>query len=78
MEDSEDLDSSLLTQRWASVCFAESTFIAKACFRDTGYALLISDLTSVWYECADTDVVAKRSKVSLEQGFQNPQTLFYP
>uniref|UniRef100_A0A8C3TEL9 Non-homologous end-joining factor 1 n=1 Tax=Chelydra serpentina TaxID=8475 RepID=A0A8C3TEL9_CHESE len=62
MEGSEDLDSSLLTQPWASVCFGESTFIAKACFRETGYVLLISDLSSVWYERADTDVVGKRSK----------------
>ncbi|XP_044888578.1 non-homologous end-joining factor 1 isoform X4 [Mauremys mutica] len=62
MEGSEDLDSSLLTQPWASVCFGESTFIAKACFRETGYVLLISDLSSVWYERADTDVIGKRSK----------------
>uniref|UniRef100_K7FKT8 Non-homologous end-joining factor 1 n=1 Tax=Pelodiscus sinensis TaxID=13735 RepID=K7FKT8_PELSI len=62
MEGSGDLDSSLLTQPWASVCFGESTFIAKACFRDTGYVLLISDLSSVWYEHADIDVVGKRSK----------------
>nr|XP_042698934.1 non-homologous end-joining factor 1 [Chrysemys picta bellii] len=62
MEGSEDLDSNLLTQPWASVCFGESTFIAKACFRETGYVLLISDLSSVWYERADTDVVGKRSK----------------
>uniref|UniRef100_A0A8C8SDS8 Non-homologous end-joining factor 1 n=1 Tax=Pelusios castaneus TaxID=367368 RepID=A0A8C8SDS8_9SAUR len=62
MEGSEDLDSSLLTQPWASVCFGESTFIAKACFRDEGYVLLVSDLSSVWCEHADTDVVGKRSK----------------
>uniref|UniRef100_A0A452H1I8 Non-homologous end-joining factor 1 n=1 Tax=Gopherus agassizii TaxID=38772 RepID=A0A452H1I8_9SAUR len=62
MEGSEDLDSSLLTQPWASVCFGESTFIAKACFRETGYVLLISDLSSVWYERADRDVIGKRSK----------------
>ncbi|XP_009643975.1 non-homologous end-joining factor 1 isoform X2 [Egretta garzetta] len=62
MEGSEELESSLLTQPWASVCFGESTFLAKACFRDTGYILLISDLSSVWYESADAEAVGQRSK----------------
>lgn len=65
MEGSEELESSLLTQPWASVCFGESTFLAKACFRDTGYILLISDLSSVWYESADAEAVGQRSKVSV-------------
>ncbi|NXX77509.1 NHEJ1 factor, partial [Urocolius indicus] len=56
------LESSLLTQPWASVCFGETAFLAKACFRDTGYMLLLSDLSSVWYESADTEVVGQRSK----------------
>ncbi|NXG58804.1 NHEJ1 factor, partial [Hemiprocne comata] len=56
------LESSLLTQPWASVCFGESTFLAKASFRDTGYILLISDLSSVWYESADAEAVGQRSK----------------
>ncbi|XP_019472914.1 non-homologous end-joining factor 1-like, partial [Meleagris gallopavo] len=62
MECSEELESRLLTQPWASVCFDESTFIAKACFGDTGYMLLISDLSGVWYESADTEAVGQRSK----------------
>ncbi|XP_074767256.1 non-homologous end-joining factor 1 [Athene noctua] len=62
MEGSEDLESSLLTQPWASVCFGESAFLAKASFRDTGYILLISDLSSVWYESADAEAVRQRSK----------------
>ncbi|NXO04871.1 NHEJ1 factor, partial [Rhinopomastus cyanomelas] len=56
------LESSLLTQPWASVCLGESTFLAKACFRDTGYILLISDLSSVWYENVDAEAVEQRSK----------------
>ncbi|KAF1498612.1 Non-homologous end-joining factor 1, partial [Eudyptula minor novaehollandiae] len=56
------LESSLLTQPWASVCFGESAFLAKACFRDTGYTLLISDLSGVWYESADAEAVGQRSK----------------
>ncbi|NXK53863.1 NHEJ1 factor, partial [Chauna torquata] len=56
------LESSLLTQPWASVCFGESAFIAKACFGDTGYILLISDLSSVWCESADAEAVGQRSK----------------
>ncbi|NXL90666.1 NHEJ1 factor, partial [Alectura lathami] len=56
------LESGLLTQPWASVCFGESAFIAKACFGDAGYILLISDLSSVWYESADAEAVGQRSK----------------
>ncbi|NXW66582.1 NHEJ1 factor, partial [Eurystomus gularis] len=56
------LESSLLTQPWSSVCLGESAFLAKAHFRDTGYILLISDLSSVWYESADGEVVGQRSK----------------
>ncbi|XP_010132703.1 PREDICTED: non-homologous end-joining factor 1, partial [Buceros rhinoceros silvestris] len=62
MEGSEELESSLLTQPWSSVCLGESTFLAKACFRDTGYILLISDLSSVWCENADAEAVGQRSK----------------
>ncbi|XP_064290908.1 non-homologous end-joining factor 1 isoform X3 [Passer domesticus] len=62
MESSEELESSLLTQPWASVRFGESTFLAKVCFRDTGYILLISDLSSVWYESAGVEAVGQRSK----------------
>ncbi|NXI53133.1 NHEJ1 factor, partial [Chloroceryle aenea] len=56
------MESSLLTQPWASVCFGESAFLAKAYFRDTGYILLISDLSSIWYESADAVAVGQRSK----------------
>ncbi|NXS28654.1 NHEJ1 factor, partial [Pomatostomus ruficeps] len=56
------LESSLLTQPWASVHFGESTFLAKVCFKDTGYILLISDLSSIWYESADIEAVGQRSK----------------
>ncbi|NXE89059.1 NHEJ1 factor, partial [Menura novaehollandiae] len=56
------LESSLLIQPWTSVRFGESTFLAKVCFRDTGYILLISDLSSVWYENADAEAVGQRSK----------------
>ncbi|KAM9235760.1 non-homologous end-joining factor 1 isoform 2-T2 [Leptosomus discolor] len=62
MEGSEELESSLLAQPWASVCFGESAFLAKACFRDTGYIVLISDLSGVWYESADAETVGQRSK----------------
>ncbi|XP_065606751.1 non-homologous end-joining factor 1-like isoform X6 [Cyrtonyx montezumae] len=62
MECPEELESTLLTQPWASVCFGESDFIAKACFGDMGYTLLISDLSGVWYESADAEAVGQRSK----------------
>ncbi|NXX99507.1 NHEJ1 factor, partial [Centropus bengalensis] len=56
------LESSVLAQPWASVRFGESAFVAKACFRDTGYILLVSDLSSVWYESAGAEAVGQRSK----------------
>ncbi|NWS66633.1 NHEJ1 factor, partial [Crotophaga sulcirostris] len=56
------LESNLLTQPWASVRFGESAFLAKVCFRDTAYILLISDLSGVWYESADAEAVRQRSK----------------
>ncbi|XP_053926130.1 non-homologous end-joining factor 1 isoform X4 [Cuculus canorus] len=62
MEGSEELESSFLTQPWASVCFGESAFLAKARFGDTGYILLISDLSGIWYESADAEAVGQRSK----------------
>ncbi|XP_075286202.1 non-homologous end-joining factor 1 isoform X3 [Opisthocomus hoazin] len=62
MEGSEELERSLLTQPWASVRFGESAFLAKACFGDAGYILLISDLSGVWYESADAGAVGQRSK----------------
>lgn len=75
MEGSEELESSLLTQPWASVCLGESTFLAKACFRDTGYMLLISDLSSVWCENADAEAVGQRSKVSVWKVQRSPFAL---
>lgn len=77
MEGSEELESRLLTQPWASVCFGESALIAKACFGDTGYVLLLSDLSSVWYESADAEAVGQRSKVSVWEG-QGPPFLLTP
>ncbi|XP_071418353.1 non-homologous end-joining factor 1 isoform X2 [Pithys albifrons albifrons] len=62
MEGFEELECNLLTQPWASVHFGESSFLLKVCFRDTGYILLISDLSCVWYESADTKAVGQRSK----------------
>ncbi|KAH0621240.1 hypothetical protein JD844_022325 [Phrynosoma platyrhinos] len=63
MENFEDLESILLQQPWISVSFAESTtLMVKAWFGDAGYALLLSDLSNMWYETADTEVIQHRSK----------------
>ncbi|XP_054828242.1 non-homologous end-joining factor 1 [Eublepharis macularius] len=62
MENVEDLETRLLLQPWASVTFAESTLMAKAYFGDASYALLLSDLCSMWYERADTQIIHQRSK----------------
>ncbi|XP_060117272.1 non-homologous end-joining factor 1 isoform X2 [Heteronotia binoei] len=62
MEYSEDMETRLLLQPWASVCFAESTLLAKAYFGDAGYALLLCDLHHMWYERTDTQIIQQRSK----------------
>nr|XP_060629279.1 non-homologous end-joining factor 1 [Anolis sagrei ordinatus]XP_060629288.1 non-homologous end-joining factor 1 [Anolis sagrei ordinatus] len=63
MESFKDMENKLLQQPWASVCFAESTtLMVKAWFGDAGYALLLSDLSNMWCETADTEVIQQRSK----------------
>ncbi|KAM3853195.1 non-homologous end-joining factor 1 [Vipera latastei] len=63
METSDDLQIELLLQPWASVCFSESTrLMAKACFTDSSYILLLSDLSNMWYESATTEMIQQRSK----------------
>lgn len=62
MENTKDLENRLLQQPWASVCFGEYTLMAKTWFGDSGYALLLSDLSCMWYEQADIEVIQKRSK----------------
>ncbi|XP_066487662.1 non-homologous end-joining factor 1 isoform X4 [Tiliqua scincoides] len=64
MESAEDLENRLFLQPWASVSFAEFTLMAKAWFGDTSYALLLSDVSCMWYERADIEVIQKRSKMS--------------
>ncbi|XP_070585664.1 non-homologous end-joining factor 1 isoform X1 [Erythrolamprus reginae] len=63
METSDDPQIKLLLQPWASVCFSESTrLMAKVWFCDSSYILLLSDLSNMWYESADTEVIQRRSK----------------
>ncbi|XP_053257928.1 non-homologous end-joining factor 1 isoform X1 [Podarcis raffonei] len=63
MESTEDPENRLLLQPWTSVCFDESTkLMIKVWFGDAGYALLLSDLSSMWYEKVDTEVIQQRSK----------------
>nr|XP_033803024.1 non-homologous end-joining factor 1 [Geotrypetes seraphini]XP_033803026.1 non-homologous end-joining factor 1 [Geotrypetes seraphini]XP_033803027.1 non-homologous end-joining factor 1 [Geotrypetes seraphini] len=56
------MDLDLLLQPWRSIAFGNSKFLAKICFSETGYALLISDLTGVWHEEVDASIVQVRSK----------------
>ncbi|XP_030066176.1 non-homologous end-joining factor 1 isoform X2 [Microcaecilia unicolor] len=56
------MDIALLLQPWRSISFGSSKFLAKVCFSNTGYALLISDLSGVWHEEVDTGIVEGRSK----------------
>uniref|UniRef100_A0A8C6Y7N0 Non-homologous end-joining factor 1 n=1 Tax=Naja naja TaxID=35670 RepID=A0A8C6Y7N0_NAJNA len=63
METSDNPQIKLLLQPWASVCFSEPTrLMAKAWFSDSSYILLLSDLSNMWYESANTEVIQQRSK----------------
>uniref|UniRef100_A0A2D4NG83 Non-homologous end-joining factor 1 n=1 Tax=Micrurus spixii TaxID=129469 RepID=A0A2D4NG83_9SAUR len=63
METSDDPQIKLLLQPWASVCFSEPTrLMVKAWFSDSSYILLLSDLSNMWYESANTEVIQQRSK----------------
>ncbi|XP_029460886.1 non-homologous end-joining factor 1 [Rhinatrema bivittatum] len=57
-----DMDTDLLLQPWRPIAFGSSMFLAKVCFSDTGYVLLISDLSGVWHEEVDACIVQARSK----------------
>lgn len=61
---SAQMDARLLVQPWKSLQIGECTFLCKACFTDSAYCLLLSDLSGVWCEEAGADVIQERSKVS--------------
>ncbi|XP_069472967.1 non-homologous end-joining factor 1 [Ambystoma mexicanum] len=62
MEMLHELDACLLAEPWKSVPFGSTHFMAKVCFTDASYALLLTDLSGVWCEQADACVVQERSK----------------
>ncbi|XP_068102100.1 non-homologous end-joining factor 1 [Hyperolius riggenbachi] len=59
---SHDTDAHLLPLPWKSLQIGESTFLCKVHFTESSYSLLLSDLTSVWFEEAGPDVIQERSK----------------
>ncbi|KAM4626388.1 non-homologous end-joining factor 1 [Discoglossus pictus] len=56
------MDEQLLEMPWGSLQIGDSSFLCKIFFTDSGYTLLISDLSSVWYEETDSNVIQERLK----------------
>ncbi len=50
---------------WKSLKIDDTSFFIKSKFSDDAYEILVSDLTSVWYEHLDGEAVKRRSKVSI-------------
>ncbi|CAH2305255.1 non-homologous end-joining factor 1 [Pelobates cultripes] len=59
---SHEMDAHLLKQPWKSMHIGEHSFLGKVHFTDSSYALLLSDLSSVWCEEADVKVIEERAK----------------
>ncbi|XP_063284627.1 non-homologous end-joining factor 1 [Pelobates fuscus] len=59
---SHEMDAHLLKQPWKSMHIGEHSFLGKVHFTDSSYALLLSDLSSVWCEEADVKTIEERAK----------------
>ncbi|KAG9335566.1 hypothetical protein JZ751_004470 [Albula glossodonta] len=54
----------LLEQSWAPVCLGGLQLLAKSCFKDTAYRLLLSDMQFVWEEEMNTAAIQERAQVN--------------
>ncbi|KAM4697917.1 non-homologous end-joining factor 1 [Rhinophrynus dorsalis] len=59
---SQHMDDQLLKVPWRSLHIGECRFLSKVCFTESGYALLLSDLSGVWCEEAEGGVIQERSR----------------
>uniref|UniRef100_A0A8C5PZU2 Non-homologous end-joining factor 1 n=1 Tax=Leptobrachium leishanense TaxID=445787 RepID=A0A8C5PZU2_9ANUR len=59
---SQDTDAQLLKLPWRSLRVGECSFLGKVHFTESSYALLLSDLCSVWFEEADSKAIEERSR----------------
>uniref|UniRef100_A0A6I8QI50 Non-homologous end-joining factor 1 n=1 Tax=Xenopus tropicalis TaxID=8364 RepID=A0A6I8QI50_XENTR len=62
MSFSQGTDAQLLQLPWRTLRIGDCTFLGKVCFAESGYALLLSDLSSVWCEEAEADAIQERAR----------------
>ncbi|KAG5833932.1 hypothetical protein ANANG_G00281150 [Anguilla anguilla] len=66
----------LLEQSWVPVCLGGVQLLAKSCFADTAYRLLLSDLQCVWEEEMDTAAIDGRAQ-ALNRRLTAPVSAFF-
>ncbi|OCT63400.1 hypothetical protein XELAEV_18044496mg [Xenopus laevis] len=54
------MDAQLLQLLWRSLRIADCTFLGKVCFTESSYALLLSDLSGMWCEEAEANIIQER------------------
>ncbi|XP_053554130.1 non-homologous end-joining factor 1 [Bombina bombina] len=59
---SQEMEDQLLKMPWKPLQIENCSFLSKIFFSDSGYAFLICDLTGMWYEEADANIIQERSK----------------
>ncbi|XP_053327767.1 non-homologous end-joining factor 1 [Spea bombifrons] len=59
---SHEMEGHLLKLPWRSLLIGDSSFLGKVYFTDSSYALLLTDLHSVWCEEAQGEVIQERSR----------------
>ncbi|KAI1899130.1 hypothetical protein AGOR_G00058370 [Albula goreensis] len=66
----------LLEQSWAPVCLGGLQLLAKSCFKDTAYRLLLSDMQFVWEEEVNTAAIQERAQ-ELNRRLRAPVSAFF-
>ncbi|KAM8934036.1 non-homologous end-joining factor 1 [Pelodytes ibericus] len=59
---SHNMDTHLLKMPWRSLQIGDCSFLGKVFFTHTSYALLLSDLSSVWCEEVEAEAIQERSQ----------------
>lgn len=62
MAELERLADELLAKPWSPVHIEDSPFLLKASFSQAAYRLMLSDLSSVWWEEVDSDSLKQRAQ----------------
>ncbi|KAJ8252992.1 hypothetical protein GJAV_G00207960 [Gymnothorax javanicus] len=66
----------LLEQSWVPVCLGGVDLLAKSCFADTAYQLLLTDLRCVWEEEMDAAAIQDRAQ-ALNRRLRAPVSAFF-